>query len=454
MTERRPRIDTRHLFHCGCKHTAALLLTLMASITFAADDFAQEKLHHWHQWRGPLANGTTPTATPPVEWDAEKNIAWKTPLEGEGSGTPIVWQNRVFLLSAVPTDKKLETPIEPHPDAKTLPPENFYQFVVSCFDLESGERLWRKVACEAVPHEGRHTTNTYASASPCTDGQRLYVSFGSRGVYCYDLDGNQLWNKSFGQMRTRYGWGEAVTPALYGDSLVLTWDQEDDSFITVLDTQTGDTRWRQDRDEPTSWATPLIVTHRGQDQVIVNGTNRARAYDLKTGQLIWQCGGQTVNAIPSPVQHGDNVICMSGYRGSAAYSIRLDSKDDLTDQDDLVAWQLHSGTPYVPSPLLYQDRLYFTSSNSAIGTCLDADSGQVIWDKQRLPGLRNMYASPVAANGYIYFVSREGTTLVLKVGDQFEEVATNVLEDPIDASPALVGDRLLLRSANYLYCIQ
>src|SRR5262249_5002611 len=160
---------------------------------------------------------------------------------------------------------------------------------------------WRQVAAEVVPHEGLQPTHSYAAASPTTDGRRLYASFGSRGVYCYDLDGKLRWKRDLGRMRTRYAWGEGTSPVLHGDTVVVTWDQEGGSFITALDARTGETRWKVARDEPTSWATPLVVRHKGRTQVVVNGTNRVRSYDLATGEVLWQCGGQTVNAIPSPV---------------------------------------------------------------------------------------------------------------------------------------------------------
>src|SRR5690606_11759043 len=169
---------------------------------------------------------------------------------------------------------------------------------------------------EEVPQEGQHLTNTYASSSPVTDGRRLFVSFGSRGIFCYDLDGNLKWERDLGQMRTRRGWGEGVSPALHGETLIVNWDHEDPSFIVAMDAETGKTRWQADRDEPTSWATPLVVEHNGRKQVIVNGTKRVRSYDLDTGEVLWECGGQTVNAIPSPVATDEMAIVMSGYQGA------------------------------------------------------------------------------------------------------------------------------------------
>lgn len=425
------------------------LLGLVAVRCASADDdrFAR----NWPQWRGPRATGEAPLADPPVNWSAQQSVQWKVKVPGEGSATPIVWEDRIFLLTAIPTDRQDPTPPEPHPDAKTVPPKNVYQFVVLCLDRATGRERWRQVACEATPHEGRHSTNSYASGSPVTDGQRLYASFGSRGLFCYDLDGKLLWQRQLGKLRTRFGWGEGSSPTVHGSSLAITCDQEENSFLEVLDAASGTTRWRAERDEPTSWATPLVVNHAGRTQLIVNGTRRARSYDLETGAVIWECGGQTINAIPSPLADERTVYCMSGYRGAAAFAIPLDAQGDLTDTNR-VRWSYKQSTPYVPSPLLYQGQLYFTRENSSVLTALDAASGEARFGPQRLPSLSSVYASPVAAAGRVYFVDRDGTTVVLRHGAKLEVLATNKLDEPVDASPVLVGKQLLLRGKEHLYC--
>jgi outer membrane protein assembly factor BamB len=253
-------------------------------------------------------------------------------------------------------------------------------------------------------------------------------------------------------MITRLGWGEAATPVVHGNRLLLNWDQERDAALICLDARTGKTLWKTQRDEVTSWNTPLVVEHKGRTQVVVNGTNAARGYDLETGQEIWQCGPMTVNAIPSPVAADGIAYCMSGYGKSVAVAVPLDSVGKVSAVDHL-AWSYSKGTPYVPSPLLLNDRLIFTETNGALLTILDRKTGRPVLDRERLPGVQSFYASPAAAAGRIYLVDRAGTTLVLKQSDKLEVLAINRLDDGVDASPVLVGSQLFLRGENTLYCI-
>ncbi len=428
------------------------MTTLALVLVLAADPPAD----NWPSWRGPTADGVAPaSADPPVTWDGATNIKWKAPIPGSGSAGPVVWGDQVFVVSAVKTDR-VDTPVErpkrdPKLEAKTDPPTHFYRFEVHSFDRQTGTPRWSKVAAEAVPHEGHHPSHSYAAGSPATDGNRLYVSFGSFGVFAYDLAGTLLWKRDLGRIQSRLGWGEAVTPVVHGDSLVLNWDQELDARLIVLDAATGSTRWEVKRDEKTTWNTPLVVEHAGRTQVIVNGTTRVRSYDLRDGKPVWEVGGMTVNAIPSPIAADGVAYLVSGYRGAAAVAVPLDGTGDLTGK---TRWTYGKGTPYVPSPLLYRGRLYFTQGNANTLTILDAATGKPVLAGERLPGVGQFYASPVAAAGRLYLVDRQGTTLVLTAGDKPEVLATNRLGEPVDASPAVAGRTLFLRAARHLYAIE
>ena len=429
----------------------------IVAILFCCIEFFELALaqDNWVHWRGPTADGVaSQSAKPPVRWNDKTNIKWIAPLLGEGTATPIVWGDQIFVVAAEKTSSKSSTPIINDEQAKTTPDEFVYRFIVSSIDRNSGKVIWSKTAIEQVPHEGKHDTNSYAAGSPTTDGERLYVSFGSRGFYCYSLSGELIWQVDLGNMRTRFGWGEAVTPVLSGEMLIVNWDQEQGSFITALDKRTGNQIWKVERPgEVTSWNTPLATEYKGKPMLVVNGTNRVRAYDAQTGKEIWTCGGQSTNAIPSPVRFENNAVCMSGYRASFATSIPLDSVGDLTDKGG-ANWNLNKGTPYVPSPIIVGTRLFFTQGNSDILTCVNAKTGVVLFDRRRITGVGSLYSSPMCANGHIYFVGRDGTTVVLRDNENLDVVSVNSLGDAIDASPVAVGNQLFLRSWTKLYCIQ
>lgn len=282
----------------------------------------------WPTWRGPSNTGTAPGAQPPLTWSETQNLKWKVRVPGEGYSTPIIWQDRIFLLAAVESQAQAPTSSVSRDEPATgsarggrrggapkgggfggdPAPAKSYEFVVLALDRGSGKIVWQKTARKAVPHEGHHPTNTFASASPVTDGEHLYVGFGSRGFYCYDLQGNLKWEKDLGDMQTKMGFGEGSSPALAGRLLIVNWDHEGQSFIVALDKQTGAEVWRTPRDETSSWSTPLIVEHDGKQQAIIPASKKTRSYDTETGELLWEAGGLTGNVIPMAVaSHGDGV---------------------------------------------------------------------------------------------------------------------------------------------------
>jgi outer membrane protein assembly factor BamB len=286
-----------------------------------------------------------------------------------------------------------------------------------------------------------------------TDGERLFVSFGSRGVYCLDMDGELLWKTDLGDMRIKHGHGEGSSPVLSGETLLLNWDHEGGSFVIALDKRTGKPRWKTTRDEGTSWSTPLVVTHAGKSQVIIAATNRVRAYDLASGDVIWECGGLSGNVVASPVAGDGFVYVTNSYETREMLAIRLaGAKGDITGTNAIV-WTRHRDTPYVPSPLLYGDKLYFLRHYQGYLTCVNAKSGESLFGLKRLPGIGNVYASLVGAADRIYVVDRRGAAVVIKHGPNFEVLARNKLNDSFSASPAVVGKELYLRGERYLYCI-
>jgi outer membrane protein assembly factor BamB len=411
----------------------------------------------WHQWRGAESNGVSTTAKPPVQWGEQKNIAWKVPMQGDGTASPVVWGDRIFLLTAINTGKVDPSLPKPEDQPKRVfgitHPNTSYDFIVMCIDRKNGKELWRKTAVKYIPHEGHHRDGSFASASPVTDGQRVYCWFGSAGLFCYDLNGKKIWDRQLGKAVVGASLGEGCSPALYDGKLVIVRDHAGQSTIEVLDAKTGKTLWKKKRDEKNAWATPPIVEHSGKTQIITAASNKVRSYDLNTGDIIWQCGGLTGNVTPVPVVEDDLVFCMSGYKGSALLALPLSSKGDITGSDSIV-WTKRRGTPYVPSPILYDGMLFFTQSNQGILTCVDTKTGNEIIARTRLPGISGIYASPVGAAGKIYIAGRNGTTLVIQRAKQFKVLATNKLNDVFHASPALIENQLILRGRKYLYCIQ
>ncbi len=321
-----------------------------------------------------------------------------------------------------------------------------------CLERKTGKTLWQKVAREEVPHEGHHKDHGFASASPVTDGKHLLAFFGSRGLYCFDLDGTLKWETDFGDMQTKNSFGEGSSPVLFGNTVVVVWDHDGDDFIVALDMTTGKELWRTPRNDDTGWSTPLVIENGGKPQVVVNATRKVRSYDLATGKQVWECAGQTANAIPSPVATADTVYLTSGFRGSALFALRFDRTGDLTGTD-AIRWSYNKNTPYVPSPLLVDGLLYLVTGNNPILSCFDAKSGKPHFEGERLEGVFGIYASPVAAKDRVYVVGREGTCLVLKQGPKLEILATNKLDDKTDASLALAGNELFVRGHQHLYCI-
>ena len=448
---------------------AARLALLVSALGFdlpTAAAAAAAADQNWPQWRGPQGTGLAPAGSPPITWSETSNLKWKVKIPGGGLSTPIIWDNRVFVQTALPAaNKNAAAGAAPADQAGTPPrrrpgggggggqqPSEAYQCVLLCLDRQTGKTLWQQTAREETPNEGHHSDGSYAAYSPVTDGQLVFAYFGSRGLYCYDMSGKLQWSQDFGDMRIALSFGEGSSPTLSGDTIIANWDNEDGSFIIALDKTTGKTLWKQARDERTSWSTPLVVEHNGKPQVVTTATGKIRSYDVASGQLLWECGGLTRNVIPSPVAGHGMVYCMSGFQGNALKAIRLGGTGDLTGSDAIV-WSHGKSTPYVPSPLLYDDKLYFFAANNERLSCFDAKTGRSLVDAAPMAGLAGVYASPVGANGKVYLVGRNGVTLAVKQSDPSEVLATNKLDEKFDASPAIAGKDLLLRGREYLYCI-
>ncbi len=411
-------------------------------------------LRYWMQWRGPLANGVAPLANPPIEWSEKKNIRWKIALPGKGHSSPIVFGDRVYVMAAAPVGGAQKPVHDSAPGVHdSVPVTHTNQYIVMALSRSDGRVLWKKIVREEWPHEGGHETGSPASNSPTTDGEFLYAFFGSRGLYCLDTNGAVKWQAHLGKMQTLHAHGEGSSPVLYGDTLIVNWDHEGSSFLYAFDKRTGRQLWKTARDEKTSWSTPLVVEQDGKPQVIVSATKRVRGYDLAMGKQLWECAGLTENVVASPVFTRGVVIAGNSYYSQAMLAIRLTgAKGDITGKANLV-WKLNRSTPYVPSPLLYGDTLYFLRHYQNILLRLDPMTGEPRGEPLRLPEIRDIFSSPVGAAGRIYITAREGVTVVLRHDRENATLAVNHLDDSFSASAALVDRELYLRGEKFLYCI-
>ena len=409
---------------------------------------------NWGQWRGPLGTGVATDADPPVEWGENKNIRWKTALPGKGHSTPIVWGDRIFVTTAVPVGDALPPRFSTAPGTHDgVPVTHRHQFVVLALDRKDGKIVWKRTLHEKLPHEGGHYTGSLASNSAATDGESVFAFFGSHGLFCLTTGGELKWSKQFGEMQTKHGHGEGTSPVLHGGLVFINWDHDGKSWVMALDKATGNERWKVDRDEQTSWATPIVVEHAGKPQLIVSGTNRVRGYDAVTGKLLWECGGLASNIVASPVAGGGMAFAGSSYEKKSMLAIRLDgARGDITGTEN-VAWSRVRGTPYVPSPLLYGDSLYFLAHYQSIIARVDAKTGEDEPGSVRLTGIGNIYASPVAAADRVYITDLDGATIVLNHKAFPRVLSLNKLDDEFSASAAVAGREIFLRGVKHLYCI-
>lgn len=410
--------------------------------------------NYWMQWRGPLNLGIATTGNPPVEFSESKNLKWKTPIPGKGHATPVVWKDKIIIQTAVATTEVASEAPESSGEGSRMAPnhtDRIHEFRVLLIDRNNGQIIWDTEVAREWPQESTHDLGSWASNSPCTDGELIYAYFGSRGVYCLDFEGKVLWQRDFGQMQKHMSFGEGSSPFLYMDKLFIQWDHEGDSYLYALDKKSGEIDWQHKRDEGTSWATPLVVDVNGEIQVITSATNQVRAYNYHTGEIIWTSTGLTRNVIPNPLYNDGILYVMSGFRGSTLQAIDIkNAKGDITGTEAIL-WTYNQDTPYTPNPVLLDGKLYFLRVNNGFLSCIDAKTGNPYYEKVRLEDISTLYSSPTGINDRIYIAANQ-VVLVIKAGEKFEILATNAIDDNFHASPVVVSDELILRGFKSLYC--
>jgi outer membrane protein assembly factor BamB len=379
---------------------------------------------------------------PPLRWSDTEGIRWKASVPGRGLSSPVVWGDRIFLTTAVPTDPVATGRLVEH------------RFVVLCYDRKTGKLLWERVARTETPHESYHTTyGSFASNSPVTDGTQVYAFFGSRGLYAYTLDGRLVWEKQFGPLTMYMTFGEGAWTWVEDDTLLVVLDHEKESFLLALDKNSGRERWRTARVGNTNWSGPYVTTVNGRKQVIVSASRESVGYDFETGKRIWWARGLGQNTIPQPVADVGLVFVMSGFRNPNLMAIRLGREGDLTGTDAVV-WENQRGNSYTPSPVLHDGILYLLTDSGML-SALDAKTGTPHYLQQRLPKPYQFKASPVGANGKLYLATEMDDVVVVRMGPKFEVLATNTLKDQtFIASPAIVDGEIYLRGQNTLFAIR
>ena len=440
-----------------CSRLAVVCLIVVSS---AATSRGQV---NWPQFRGADARGVGLSPDLPVRWSAAENVEWKAELPGRGWSSPVVWGERVFLTTVVNTGEAEEPKKGLYfggnrPD----PPKAMHQWIVLCLQLSTGELLWEQRVHEGVPESSIHLKNSFASETPVTDGQRVYCYFGNLGVFCFDMEGNSVWQRTLKPHKTRFGWGTAASPVIHNGRLYLVNDNDDDSYLLALDAETGNEIWRRSRDEASNWSTPFVWANDVRTEIVTPGTEQVRSYDLD-GNLLWWLEGMSSITIATPYAADGVLVVSSGYVGDPErplYAIRPGASGDITLSDDelsseFIAWSLPKAAPYNPTTLTYQGRLYVLYDRGLVA-CMKLDDGTELYGRERLPKGAGFTSSPWAYGEHIFCLNEDGVTFVIKAGDDFELVGTNSLGDDqmCMATPAIAGDRLLIRTDAGLYCLR
>ena len=441
---------------------AWLLLLAAPSTTWA---------ENWPQFRGAKLNGVAESSHP-IRWSQEENVAWTLEMKGEGWSCPIVWGNQVFLTEAVPVETAKEG-VDSKPeeyrggggsrrDDLTI---RTYRWQVVSVDAQTGSELWRETAREGQPVMPRHSSNTYATETPITDGKRVYAYFGMMGIYCYDLQGNLIWKKDLGSYPMRAGWGTASSPVLFDDKLFLQVDNEQQSFLVALDTSTGDEVWRVDREEKSQYSSPFIWQNSQRNELIVGGMIY-RSYDPDSGSLLWQLDMDKGRSSATPLASGDRLFVGTELRnrggaddgGGFLFAIKPGGKGDITigpdeTESEFIDWKLDRSGIQMASPVVCQGHLYLLERRSGTVHCIDASTGRKVYQK-RISGARAFWASPWVHDDKLYCLDTGGTTYVLSGGSEYELLRKNRIDELTWSTPAISGNALFLRTATKLFCIK
>jgi outer membrane protein assembly factor BamB len=446
--------------------------TASSTAVVLLEDFPLE-CRNWPQFRGLLSRGIGAAGANgelalPDTWDGEsmQNIAWKCPIPGLGTSSPVSWGNQVFITTAVRDGDSSGFRVGPYGDVESVTSNGECQFQLIAISLDSGKEQWRKELNRAVPKVKRHAKSSHANPTPATDGRYVIASFAGDGIYCCNMDGDVQWSRELGMLDSgwfydkSYQWGFGSSPCIFEDMVILQCDCQEGSFLTALDLKTGKDRWRTPRDEIPTWGSPVaFVADGGQPTVVVSGTKCSAAYNARNGELLWQMGGFSEIVVPTPQVTPDFAVMCSGYapvrpivavRHGAHGLIKI-PVDKQTDAP--IAWSLERAGPYMPTPLIQNNKLYVLE-NSGILSCYSMEDGKQVFKQRVRSDVANAYtASPVADNGKIYLVSESGLTFVVAMDAEGTVIGKNALGESVLASPAIANGKLLIRGEKHLFAI-
>jgi len=421
---------------------------------------------NWPQFRGYRAMGIASGQELPVTWDVEKGtgILWKTAIPGLGHSSPVVWGGKIFVTTAEGEGKKAYLKVGSYGSSPDNPEKFTHHYRLYCLDKKTGKIIWEKTAFSGEPKVARHVKSSHANSTPATDGRHVLAFFGSQGLYCYDLDGSLLWTKDLGYLDAgafdvpEIQWGFGSSPIIHEDKVVVLCDVNNQSFIVQLDIETGEEVWRTLRDEQPTWGTPTIYEADDRTHIIVNGYKHMGSYDFETGEEIWWMRGGGDIPVPTPViAHGLVFITNAHGRMRPVYAIRLDARGDITLQEgensnEFIAWFYPRNGGYQPTPIVIGDYLYVCENNGVL-TCYEATTGTVMYREKIGGDISSYSASPVAADGMIYFSDEFGNIHVIKASPQYEHLAVNPMGETCMASPAISEKTLFIRARDHLYAI-
>ena len=426
----------------------------------------EEARFQWPSFRGPGASGVADGQNPPTTWDAVSgsNVLWKTPIPGLGHSSPIVWGDRIFLTTAVSDDPDsvFRYGTDGRQDRRSDRSRHVWQ--VYAIDRVSGEVAWVREAVSGSPIVQRHPKNSYATATPATDGEHVVVLIATGGLSCYDFDGELLWQVELGPLDSgasydnAYQWGAASSPIIWDGLVIVQADQQEGSFIAAFDVDTGEEIWRTQRDLISAFSTPKIHVGRDRVELVTNGAGTMYGYDPASGEELWRMAGSSLNTTPTPVSDQGLIYITSGYRTRPIFAIREGATGDISladgeSENAHVAWSSRRDGPYIASPLVYRGYLYVVSANGVL-TVFDSVTGERAY-KRRIGDTGGAYsASPVAADGRMYLTSEDGDIFVLRAGPEYELLAMNSMDEVCLATPAVSEGQMFIRTTSHLYAVE